>query len=94
MRAVGKPEGGWGALKSCGKRLLAGGTPLSGAAATLKANQPDGFHCPGCAWGGDPEHGSSFAFCEDRVKAVAWEATDKRVSPSFFRSHTVTALRT
>ncbi len=49
---------------------------------------------PGLRLGGDPEHGSSFPFCEDRVKAVAWEATDKRVSPSFFRSHTVTALRT
>jgi formate dehydrogenase major subunit len=98
---MGKPEfigkkskaaGGWGALKSCGKKLLASGAPLTGAAAMLKANQPDGFDCPGCAWG-DPEHGSSFEFCENGVKAVAWEATDKRVRPDFFKSHTVTALR-
>jgi len=40
----------------------------------LKANQPDGFDCPGCAWG-DPEHGSSFEFCENGVKAVAWSAS-------------------
>ena len=59
----------------------------------LKANQPDGFDCPGCAWG-DPEHGSSFAFCENGVKAVAWEATDKRVRPDFFKTHTVSELRT
>ena len=99
---MGKPEfigkkskaaGGWGALKSCGKKLLASGAPLSGAAAMLKANQPDGFDCPGCAWG-DPEHGSSFEFCENGVKAVAWEATDKRVGPSFFARHTVSELRT
>ena len=98
---MGKPEfigkkskaaGGWGALRSCGKKLLASGAPFSGAAAMLKANQPDGFDCPGCAWG-DPEHGSSFEFCENGVKAVAWEATRDRVGPDFFTRHTVSELR-
>jgi len=84
--------GGWGALKSCGKQLLASGAPLSGARTLLKANQPDGFDCPGCAWG-DPEHGSSFEFCENGVKAVAWEATDRRTTPAFFHEHTVSQLR-
>ncbi|MDK4740492.1 FdhF/YdeP family oxidoreductase [Rhizobium sp. CNPSo 3464] len=84
--------GGWGALKSCGKRLLQSGAPLSGARAMLRANQPDGFDCPGCAWG-DPEHGSSFEFCENGVKAVAWEATEKRANPTFFAAHTVSELR-
>ncbi|MDP4002535.1 FdhF/YdeP family oxidoreductase [Methylobacterium sp. NEAU K] len=85
--------GGWGALKSCGKHLLGSRAPLTGARALLKANQPDGFDCPGCAWG-DPEHGSSFEFCENGVKAVSWEATDKRTPPSFFARHTLTELRT
>src|SRR5690606_6705934 len=85
--------GGWGALKSCGKQLLGSGAPLMGAKTMLKANQPDGFDCPGCAWG-DPEHGSSFEFCENGVKAVAWEATEKRVPPDFFATHSVTTLRT
>ncbi|MGY5778523.1 FdhF/YdeP family oxidoreductase [Rhizobium sp. LEGMi135b] len=84
--------GGWGALKSCGKRLLQSGAPLSGARTMLRANQPDGFDCPGCAWG-DPEHGSSFEFCENGVKAVAWEATEKRAGPAFFAAHTVSELR-
>lgn len=84
--------GGWGALKSCGKKLLESGAPLTGARALLKANQPDGFDCPGCAWG-DPEHGSSFEFCENGVKAVSWEATDKRTTPDFFLTHTVSELR-
>ncbi|GJE45258.1 FdhF/YdeP family oxidoreductase [Methylobacterium soli] len=84
--------GGWGALKSCGKHLLGSRAPLSGARAMLKANQPDGFDCPGCAWG-DPEHGSSFEFCENGVKAVSWEATDKRTPPAFFARHTVQELR-
>ena len=84
--------GGWGALKSCGKHLLASRAPLTGTRALLSANQPDGFDCPGCAWG-DPEHGSSFEFCENGVKAVSWEATDKRTPPRFFAKHTVTELR-
>lgn len=84
--------GGWGALKSCGRQLLASGAPLSGARTLLKANQPDGFDCPGCAWG-DPEHGSSFEFCENGVKAVAWEATERRTTPAFFTEHSVSQLR-
>ncbi len=84
--------GGWGALKSVGQRLLESGAPLSGARTLLKANQPDGFDCPGCAWG-DPEHGSSFEFCENGVKAVAWEATEARVPPDFFATRTVSELR-
>ena len=63
-RSQGLPKrssaaGGWGALKSCGKFLLGSRAPLSGARALLSANQPDGFDCPGCAWG-DPAHCSSF----------------------------------
>ncbi|MEM7521656.1 MAG: molybdopterin-dependent oxidoreductase, partial [Pseudomonadota bacterium] len=87
-----KAAGGWGALKSVGRQLMASGQPLAGARTMLKANQPDGFDCPGCAWG-DPEHGSSFEFCENGVKAVAWEATRARVTPEFFAKHSVTALR-
>ncbi|GJE82903.1 FdhF/YdeP family oxidoreductase [Methylorubrum thiocyanatum] len=96
-RSQGLPKrssaaGGWGALKSCGKFLLGSRAPLSGARALLSANQPDGFDCPGCAWG-DPAHGSSFEFCENGVKAVSWEATDKRVTPRFFSKHPVSELR-
>ncbi len=85
--------GGWGALKSCGKKILGTGQPLAGARTMLSANQPDGFDCPGCAWG-DPAHGSSFEFCENGVKAVAWEATAKRVTTDFFAEHSVRDLRT
>ncbi|WP_138465793.1 FdhF/YdeP family oxidoreductase [Poseidonocella sp. HB161398] len=84
--------GGWGALKSVGRHLMGSGAPVAGAKTMLRANQPDGFDCPGCAWG-DPEHGSSFEFCENGVKAVAWEATRDRVTPDFFAAHTVAELR-
>ncbi|MFD1703491.1 FdhF/YdeP family oxidoreductase [Methylopila henanensis] len=84
--------GGWGALRSCGKHLLRSGSAITGAMTLLKANQADGFDCPGCAWG-DPEHGSSFEFCENGVKAVSWEATARRATPAFFAGHTVSELR-
>ncbi len=87
-----KAAGGWGALKAVGRHLMGSGKPVSGGLSLLKANQPDGFDCPGCAWG-DPEHGSSFEFCENGVKAVAWEATRARATPAFFAKHTVSELR-
>ncbi|GLK78978.1 oxidoreductase [Methylopila turkensis] len=72
--------------------MLKSGSAITGAITLLKANQSDGFDCPGCAWG-DPEHGSSFEFCENGVKAVSWEATARRATPAFFAEHTVSALR-
>ena len=87
------PAGGWGALKSVGKHLLHSRSPALNARSLFKLNQPDGFDCPGCAWG-DPEHGSSFEFCENGVKAVTWEATAKRVTREFFARHSVSELKT
>ncbi|MCS2607989.1 FdhF/YdeP family oxidoreductase [Halomonas dongshanensis] len=86
------PAGGWGALKAVSKHLLHGRSPGMNARSLFKLNQPDGFDCPGCAWG-DPEHGSSFEFCENGVKAVTWEATSKRVTREFFAKHSVSELK-
>ncbi|CUI74826.1 FdhF/YdeP family oxidoreductase [Cognatishimia activa] len=92
-RKPSKAAGGWGALKSVARQLKNSGKPVSGAKTLLSLNQADGFDCPGCAWG-DPEHGSSFEFCENGVKAVTWEATKNRVTPEFFAAHSVQELRT
>ncbi|MEU3467994.1 FdhF/YdeP family oxidoreductase [Streptomyces sp. NPDC048387] len=52
----------------------------------LKVNQKDGFDCPGCAWPeGDRRHTAEF--CENGAKAVAEEATVRRVTPAFFAEH-------
>jgi molybdopterin-dependent oxidoreductase alpha subunit len=85
------PAGGWGALKSVVNVLADQETIVEGARTLLRANQPDGFDCPGCAWP-DPKHTSSFEFCENGAKAVAWEATSKRAGPDFFAAHTVSEL--
>ena len=85
------PAAGWGALKQVAAQLALQKIPVKGVMTLLAQNQPDGFDCPGCAWP-DKEHTSTFEFCENGVKAVAAEATAKRVPPAFFEKHTVTAL--
>lgn len=85
------PAGGWGALKSVATQLLGHGIPAKGAKTMLSANQPDGFDCPGCAWP-DRDHASTFEFCENGVKAVAAEATSRRATADFFKTHTVSSL--
>ncbi|MEV6958494.1 FdhF/YdeP family oxidoreductase [Streptomyces sp. NPDC051207] len=57
----------------------------------LRVNQKDGFDCPGCAWP-EPEHRSPAEFCENGAKAVAEEATLRRVTPEFFAAHPVADL--
>ncbi|MGK5549422.1 FdhF/YdeP family oxidoreductase, partial [Streptomyces sp. URMC 127] len=57
----------------------------------LKVNQKDGFDCPGCAWP-EPDKRHTAEFCENGAKAVAEEATLRRVTPGFFARHTVTDL--
>jgi molybdopterin-dependent oxidoreductase alpha subunit len=59
----------------------------------LRVNQADGFDCPGCAWPEPAARARSHAeFCENGAKAVAEEATLRRVDPDFFARHTVEDL--
>ncbi|HEX4789836.1 MAG TPA: FdhF/YdeP family oxidoreductase [Actinospica sp.] len=57
----------------------------------LRVNQKGGFDCPGCAWPEGSER-SHFEFCENGAKAVAEEATRRRVTPEFFAEHSVDEL--
>lgn len=91
IRIYSEPAGGWGALKATAQALALQGVAVSGAKTLLRMNQPEGFDCPGCAWP-DAKHTSSFEFCENGAKAVAWEATVHRCTPDFFAAHSVSAL--
>ena len=66
--------------------------PVRTAAALSRLNQRHGFDCPGCAW--PEEHGGRklAEFCENGAKAVAEEATKRRVTPEFFARHSVEEL--
>ncbi|HWP93390.1 MAG TPA: FdhF/YdeP family oxidoreductase [Thermodesulfobacteriota bacterium] len=58
----------------------------------LKVNQKDGFDCQSCAWPNPDDHRHTVEFCENGAKAVADEATRKRVTPEFFKRWSVTEL--
>ncbi|MNR79287.1 Formate dehydrogenase H [compost metagenome] len=85
------PAGGWGAVKYVAINLIKEKVAGGNYRTLFKQNQPEGFDCPGCAWP-DRQHASTFEFCENGVKAVAAEATSKRVTPAFFEKNTVAAL--
>jgi molybdopterin-dependent oxidoreductase alpha subunit len=81
-------------LPAIGHSLKAAGTQMGArrtALTLLKVNQKDGFDCPGCAWP-EGEHRHTFEFCENGAKAVAEEATARRVTPAFFAEHPVSDL--
>ena len=70
-----------------------GAMPVNrGLRALLKLNQHHGIDCPSCAWP-DPDHRSSVAeYCESGAKAIAEEATTRKVGPAFFQQHSVAEL--
>ena len=65
---------------------------VRGARALLKLNQTNGFDCPGCAWP-EADDRSHLEFCENGVKAIVEESTQRRVDDEFFAAHSITALR-
>ena len=58
--------------------------PMRALRSLAVMNKKGGFDCPSCAWP-DPDGARHPAeFCENGAKALAWEATSKRVDPEFF----------
>jgi molybdopterin-dependent oxidoreductase alpha subunit len=64
-----------------------------GTRTLLKLNQASGFDCPGCAWPDPAVPKRAHAeFCENGAKAVAEEATLRRVTREFFAEHSIADL--
>jgi len=91
IKPYAKPAGGWDSLKRSWQALRDEGIVTRGAKALLRTNQNEGFDCPGCAWP-DRNPNSTFEFCENGVKAVAAEATSRRVTREFFAAHSLSEL--
>ena len=88
-----KSAGGFMAIISSVKHILREMGPAKGWKLLSKMNQKDGFDCPGCAWPDPDEKRSSLGeFCENGVKAIAEEATNKRIDAAFFASNSVGEL--
>ena len=84
--------GGMPAITSTMRHVMDRAGIVRGIRALAQANQRDGFDCPGCAWP-DPEHRTSFEFCENGAKAIASEVTSRRAGPELFARHSVAELR-
>jgi molybdopterin-dependent oxidoreductase alpha subunit len=93
---LGKPKtaaAGLPAVISSVKHILQEMDALRGMKALLKLNQKNGFDCPGCAWPDPDDERSAVAeYCENGAKAVAEEATSKKLGPDFFTQHSIEEL--
>ncbi len=66
-----------------------------GLKALAGLNQKDGYDCPGCAWPDPDDDRSSIAeYCENGAKAIAEEATSKKLTAKFFEENSVASLAT
>lgn len=66
---------------------------IRGMKALARVNQKGGFDCPSCAWPDPDDERSGIAeYCENGAKAIAEEATTKKVTPAFFAKHSVMEL--
>lgn len=90
VTGVKKWAAGVPAVVASVKDLIEDKTLIRGGKALFKMNQFDGFDCPSCAWP-DPDDGrSSIAeYCENGAKALAEEATTKKITAEFFKNNSV-----
>lgn len=92
----GKPKtsaGGAPAVFSALQHVFGAMNPARGLKVLNKLNQKDGPDCPGCAWPDPDDERSPIAeYCENGAKAIAEEATDKKLEPDFFATNSVAEL--
>lgn len=88
-----KVAAGLGAIYETARFAIRGMGLTRGARALLKMNQKSGFDCQSCAWPSPDEHRQIAEFCENGAKALADEATSKRLTADFFREHSIEDLR-
>jgi molybdopterin-dependent oxidoreductase alpha subunit len=93
---LGKPKtvaAGIPAVLSSMEHILHEMDAIRGMKALLQLNQKHGFDCPGCAWPDPDDDRSAIAeYCENGAKAIAEEATTKRLGPDFFVQNSVQDL--
>jgi molybdopterin-dependent oxidoreductase alpha subunit len=81
------------AVVSSAKHVFGEMDVARGMKALFALNQKDGFDCPGCAWP-DPDGTRSriAEYCENGAKAIAEEATTKKLTAKFFAENSVKEL--
>ncbi|PMD91633.1 hypothetical protein BWI97_21195 [Siphonobacter sp. BAB-5405] len=78
------------AVKHSVEQLVKNDSVLRGGKALFAMNQFGGFDCPSCAWPDpDDERSRLGEYCESGAKALAEEATSKKIGADFFRENSV-----
>ena len=81
------------AVISAFKNIFEETGPARGLKGLLKMNQKGGFDCSSCAWPDeDGDRSPIAAYCENGAKALAEEATKKKLDADFFAQHSVADL--
>lgn len=90
---VKKSAAGIPAIVETVKQVVGEAGIARGFKALNHMNKKDGFDCPGCAWPDPDDDRSSLGeYCENGAKAIAEEATLKKLTPEFFAQHAVQDL--
>lgn len=92
VKSPAQYAGGVPALLSTVRYTAAQTGWVRGLKVLASVNQKAGFDCPSCAWPEGAER-SVVEFCENGARAVADEATKRRVGPEFFEQYSVAELR-
>ncbi|MEO6523200.1 MAG: FdhF/YdeP family oxidoreductase [Mucilaginibacter sp.] len=81
------------AVAAAMKDVLSETGPVRGMHALFHMNKKDGFDCSSCAWPDPDDDRSPFAeYCENGAKALAEEATTKKLTAEFFAQNSVADL--
>ena len=81
------------AVLSSFKMVISEAGILRGNKALFHLNKKGGFDCPSCAWPDPDDERSGIAeYCENGARAVADEATAKKLTASFFEQNSVADL--
>ena len=89
---VKKTAAGLPAVVSSLKHIFGEAGIARGVKALMHLNKKGGFDCPSCAWPDPDDERSANEYCENGAKAVAEEATLKKLPASFFAQHSVAEL--
>lgn len=90
---IKKIAAGIPAVLSAFRMVISEAGLLRGNKALLRLNQKGGFDCPSCAWPDPDDERSGIAeYCENGARAVAEEATNKKLTPAFFAANAVSDL--
>jgi molybdopterin-dependent oxidoreductase alpha subunit len=88
-----KSAAGLPAIVETVKQVVGEAGVTRGWKALAHLNKKDGYDCPGCAWPDpDDERSALGEYCENGAKAIAEEATLKKLTPKFFAQNSIPEL--